>query len=196
MAKPTDMAKDELKVCVIGGSAGSLEVLLDFLPAVKLDCALVIVLHRRLGDDMMLEELIASRVGFPVLEVNDKTALENGKAYIAPADYHLLFETNGLLSLDISEKVFYSRPSIDVAFTSAAEAFGPNTSGILLSGANQDGALGLNVIRLSGGATAVQDPACAIFPAMPNYALETCADHERLTPSEMADFLSAHAKKD
>ncbi len=189
------MAKDELRVCVIGGSAGSLEVLLDFLPAVTPDCALVVVLHRRLGDDMMLEELIASRVGFPVPEVNDKTPLENGKAYIAPADYHLLFENDGVLSLDISEKVFYSRPSIDVAFTSAAEAFGANTRGLLLSGANQDGAFGLHAIRLAGGLTAVQDPACAIFPAMPKYALEACADHERLKPSEMADFLSAHAKK-
>jgi len=191
------MAKENLNVCVIGGSAGSLEVMLDFLPMVETPCcAMVIIIHRRLGDDMLLEELLGSRVPFPVCEVNDKTPLEKGKAYIAPSDYHLLFEKDGSLSLDISEKVLYSRPSIDVAFLSAADAFAKRTRGILLSGANQDGAEGLEAIRKAGGITAVQDPLEAIFPTMPKAALEIDDGHHILTVNEMADFVKDWPEKD
>ena len=191
------MAKEDLKVCVIGGSAGSLEVMLEFLPMVQEPCcALVIVIHRRLGDDMLLEELLESRVPFAVCEVNDKTPLENGKAYIAPADYHLLFEKDGSLSLDISEKVLYSRPSIDVAFFSAAEAFESRTRGLLLSGANHDGAAGLSAIRKAGGVTAVQNLTEAIFPAMPKAALDMDSQHQILTVNEMADFVKDWPEKD
>jgi len=161
------------KTIIIGGSAGSLDILLKVLPFIdKLTVALVIVLHRKNSDDMMLEELIGKKSSFPVVEVEDKIALEPGFIYVAPSDYHLLFEKNYLLSLDISEKINYSRPSIDVSFESAAEVFGPMLTGILLSGANSDGTEGLKTIKNFGGITVVQDPDTAEIPFMPNYAIQ------------------------
>ena len=159
------------KTIIIGGSAGSLDILLKVLPFVdKLTVALVIVLHRKSSDDSLLEELIAKKSAFPVVEVEDKIGLSPGFIYVAPSDYHLLFEKNFLLSLDISEKVNFSRPSIDVSFESAAEVFGPMLTGILLSGANSDGTEGLKTIKNHGGITVVQDPETAEIPFMPNHA--------------------------
>ena len=166
----------DLKVVVIGGSAGSLEVLLQILPKLSSanSFALAIVVHRKSGEDTALEELISVKSMLPVAEVEDKSPLLPGFIYIAPANYHLLFEKNKLLSLDISEKINYSRPSIDVSFESAAAAYGPNVVGILLSGANADGTEGLKAIKSAGGTTIVQDPSTAEMPFMPNHAA-TCA---------------------
>lgn len=162
------------KVVIIGGSAGSLEVLLKILPGLTAipSFALVIVLHRKSGEDATLEELIAVKTAIPVKEVEDKVLLEAGYIYIAPADYHLLFEKNGELSLDISEKVHYSRPSIDVSFESAADAYGQAVTAILLSGANADGTHGLKIVKEAGGATVVQKPESAEVPFMPANAIE------------------------
>src|SRR5688572_30214912 len=130
--------KVNYRVVVIGGSAGSLDVLLRLLKRLSgtPKYALVVVLHRKSGEDMTLEELVGLKTAMPVTEVEDKTPLKPGAIYIAPADYHLLFEKDGTLSLDISEKVNYSRPSIDVTLESAAEAYGKELLAILLSGAN------------------------------------------------------------
>ena len=162
------------KVVIIGGSAGSLEVLLKILPGLTAipSFALVIVLHRKSGEDTTLEELIAVKTAIPVKEVEDKVLLEAGYIYIAPADYHLLFEKNGELSLDISEKVQYSRPSIDVSFESAADAYGEAVTAILLSGANADGTHGLKIVKEAGGITVVQKPESAEVPFMPANAIE------------------------
>lgn len=171
------MEKDKIisgcKVVIIGGSAGSLEVLMKILPRLDhiKDFSLVIVMHRKGSEDTILEELIASKTNIPVMEVEDKVALLPGYIYIAPSDYHLLFEKNNLLSLDTSEKINYSRPSIDVSFESAAEAYGSSLVGILLSGANADGTEGLRIIKNAGGIIAVQDPETAEMPFMPNNAL-------------------------
>lgn len=171
------MEKEKLisgcKVMLIGGSAGSLDVLLRIVPYLQttLSFALVIVLHRRSAEDSTLEELIAVKATLPVREVEDKTPLLSGFIYIAPSDYHLLFEKNGLLALDTSEKVNYSRPSIDVAFESAVEAYGAGTVGILLSGANADGTAGLLAIKDAGGTIIVQEPESAEMPFMPENAL-------------------------
>lgn len=112
------------------------------------------------------------KTAIPVKEVEDKVLLEAGYIYIAPADYHLLFEKNGELSLDISEKVHYSRPSIDVSFESAADAYGQAVTAILLSGANADGTHGLKIVKEAGGATVVQKPESAEVPFMPANAIE------------------------
>ena len=161
------------KVLIIGGSAGSLEVLLKILPHLEIPSfAIVIVLHRKHTDDTTLEELIAAKTQIPVKEVEDKVALEAGNIYIAPSDYHLLFEKNQLLSLDISEKINYSRPSIDVAFESASDVYGKSLIGILLSGANADGTDGLIAIKKNRGTTIVQKPETADMPFMPNSAIE------------------------
>lgn len=172
------MEKNEInssaRVVIIGGSAGSLEVLLQIIPKLKplRNFSLVIVLHRKSTDDATLEELLALKTEIPVYEVEDKTPLLPGNIYIAPADYHLLFEKTGVLSLDISEKINYSRPSIDVCFESASEAFGKDVTAILLSGANSDGTDGLKAVKKNKGKVIIQDPKSASMPFMPKNAIE------------------------
>lgn len=183
------------KVVIIGGSAGSLEVLLKILPGLTAipSFALVIVLHRKSGEDTTLEELIAVKTAIPVKEVEDKVLLEAGYIYIAPADYHLLFEKNGELSLDISEKVHYSRPSIDVSFESAADAYGQAVTAILLSGANADGAHGLKIVKEAGGITVVQKPESAEVPFMPANAIENMEVDYILDTEGLLAFIRDHA---
>lgn len=161
------------KVLIIGGSAGSLEVLMRIFPRLSpnISYAIVIILHRKSSEDTMLEELFALKTDIPVKEVEDKTTLEPGFIYIAPSDYHLLFEKNSLLSLDISEKINFSRPSIDVSFESAAEVYGEALVGILLSGANADGTDGLIAIKKAKGKIVVQKPEDSKIPFMPRNAI-------------------------
>lgn len=169
-----DALNSGLKIVVIGGSAGSLEVLMQILPSLPLitSLAIVIVLHRKSGEDTTLEELIALKSVTPVMETEDKVRLLPGYIYVAPSDYHLLFEKDQSLSLDTSEKINYSRPSIDVAFELAAEAYGPKVTGILLSGANADGTKGLQSIKNNGGLVVVQQPETAEMDFMPRHAIE------------------------
>ena len=179
------------KVLIIGGSAGSLDVLLKILPHLEIPSfAIVIVLHRKHTDDTTLEELIAVKTIIPVKEVEDKLALEPGNIYIAPSDYHLLFEKNNLLSLDTSEKINYSRPSIDVAFESASDVYGKSLVGILLSGANADGTDGLIAIKNAGGTIIVQKPETADMPFMPNNAIEHTSPDYILEVEEILEFIS------
>jgi two-component system, chemotaxis family, protein-glutamate methylesterase/glutaminase len=191
------MEKDEvtsgLKVLIIGGSAGSLEVLLSILPGLQPlpGYAVVIVVHRKNSEDNTLEELFAIKSAIPVSEVEDKTPLMPGFMYIAPSGYHLLFECNGELSLDLSEKIHYSRPSIDVAFESAAQVFGSHLTAILLSGANADGAQGLVAVKDSGGTTVVQDPDTADMPTMPQSALDAVVPDFVLKTRQMLPFINS-----
>ncbi|GAB3566911.1 chemotaxis protein CheB [Spirosoma luteolum] len=161
------------RVVVIGGSTGSIEVLLQVLPALPapLPCTLIIVVHRRNTADSTLASLFTMRSAVPVNEVDDKDPVEAGHIYLAPADYHLLVETDHTFSLDDSEKVNYSRPSIDVTFESAAAVYGPALTGILLSGANADGTRGLAMIRQRGGLTLAQQPESAQVGFMPQQAI-------------------------
>lgn len=180
------------KVVIVGGSAGSLEVLMKVLPQLKpiSKFALVFVLHRKSAEDNTLEELIAMKTIVPVKQVEDKTPLLPGFIYVAPSDYHLLFETHHQLSLDTSEKVNYSRPSIDVSFESAAEVYGPSLTGVLLSGANADGAHGLRIIKQQGGTVVVQDPATAEMPFMPQSALNTVTPDFVFGVEELLHFIN------
>lgn len=159
---------------VIGGSAGSLEPLLHIvahLPA-HTKATIVVVVHRKASPDSILSELLATKTGLPVKEVEDKDAILPGHIYLAPPDYHLLFENRECFALDASEKVHYSRPSIDVTFESAAAVFGKDVVGILLSGANSDGAAGMAHIKKTGGYTMAQDPATAEVYYMPRQAIQ------------------------
>ncbi len=161
------------KAVVIGGSAGGLDVLLKVLPSLSTSFSftVIIVLHRKNSVDSTLESLLASRTKIPVKEVEDKDLISPGTIYIAPADYHLLIEPDLTFSLDDSEKVNYSRPSLDVTFESAADVFGPDLVGILLSGANADGTQGLVAVKKAGGTTVVQKPETAQTPFMPQQAI-------------------------
>ncbi|RIV19447.1 chemotaxis protein CheB [Fibrisoma montanum] len=158
---------------LIGGSTGSIDVLLNLLPALRppLTFALVIVLHRKSATDTSLADLFALKTSLPLQEVEDKDAILPGHIYLAPADYHLLIEHDGTFSLDDSEKVNYSRPSIDVTFESAADVYGSALTGILLSGANADGSAGLQAIKRAGGLTIVQHPDTAQVAYMPQQAI-------------------------
>ena len=155
-----DQIISEFKVLLIGGSAGSLEVLMKILPKLpKITAfAMVIVLHRKSAEDTTLEELIAMKTPTPVMEVEDKVLLQPGFIYVAPSDYHLLFEKNHLLSLDISEKIHYSRPSIDVAFESAADVFGDKLVAFLLSGENNEGTQVLLEVKKMNGFILFKSP--------------------------------------
>lgn len=179
------------KVLIIGGSAGSLEVLMELLPKLTFvpDFAIVLVLHRKSAEDSTLEELISYKTEIPLMDVEDKTPLRSGFIYIAPSDYHLLFETNDVLSLDTSEKINYSRPSIDVSFESAAEVYGPALVGILLSGANSDGTEGLLAIKRAGGSIVVQMPESAQMPFMPMNAIENTSPHYVLDVKGILNFI-------
>lgn len=187
------MEEDKIKVVIIGGSAGSLEVLMQVFPKLKpiTTFAIVLVLHRKSSEDNTLEELIALKTIIPVAEVEDKVMLQPGYVYIAPANYHLLFETNRTLSMDTSEKVNYSRPSIDVCFESAAATFGAALTGILLSGANSDGTNGLIAIQQAGGATIIQTPQSADMPFMPQTALNAMNPDLILDIDEITKFINS-----
>jgi len=179
------------QLLVIGGSAGSLEVLLQLFPQLPADwpLAMIIVLHRKNDNDTLLADLLSAKTILPVKDVEEKDMLLPGHIYIAPADYHLLIEPDGSLTLDASEKVNFSRPSIDVTFMSAAEVFGKRLCCILLSGANTDGAEGLQTVRELGGYTVVQDPAEAEVAFMPKHAISVTEVDEVLGVRGMVHFV-------
>ncbi|GAB2763384.1 chemotaxis protein CheB [Rhabdobacter roseus] len=168
------------RAVVVGGSSGSIEVLLHLLPALapRVPLVMIIVLHRKNSSDSTLLDILALKSALPLREVEDKDPIQPGNIYLAPADYHLLLEKQQLFSLDDSEKVNFSRPSLDVTFESAAEVYGPALVGILLSGANSDGTNGLTAIKKAGGVTVAQLPETAQAGYMPQYAiLHTVVDH-------------------
>lgn len=179
------------KVVIIGGSAGSLHVLMNILPNLpKLNSfALVIVLHRKSSDDLTLEELLKVKSEIPVKIIEDKIPFLPGFLYVVPSNYHLLFEKNDTLALDTSEKVNYSRPSIDVSFESAAEVYGRNMVGILLSGSNADGTEGVKAIQKSGGLIIIQNPESAEMPFMPKNAILHTKPDYILNTQEILNFI-------
>lgn len=176
-----------LKALVIGGSAGALEALMQILPQLRSDLnyAIIIVLHRRSFPGSTLADLLDMRCALPVVEIEDKMEMKNGVVYLAPADYHVLFEKNGLFSLDDSEKVNYSRPSIDVSFESAATCFALACAGVLLSGGNTDGTEGLAKFVAAGGLAFVQSPATALVDYMPQSAISNIPSAQVSTPEEL-----------
>lgn len=185
--------KKNCKLVLIGGSAGSLEVLMSILPKLKpiRSFAIVIILHRKSAEDSALEDLISSKSTIPLLKVEDKTRLKFGHIFVAPSDYHLLFEKNEHLSLDVSEKINYSRPSIDVSFESAALAFGSNCTAILLSGANSDGTNGLKAIQRENGIVILQNPANARMPFMLESALSSISTSYVLEVDEILKYINS-----
>jgi two-component system chemotaxis response regulator CheB len=161
------------RLLIIGGSAGSLQVIVAMLTALGKDYPMpvLVVLHRNGVFESSLEELLMIRTAQQIKEVEEKDFLRPGLVYVAPADYHVLLEQDRSFSLDYSERVNYSRPSIDVTFRSAAEVYGPGVIAVLLSGGNADGAEGMAYVKALGGYTIVQDPGTAEVPYMPQQAL-------------------------
>lgn len=162
-----------LRAIVVGASAGGVEALSLLLPALPagLKAAVLIVLHLPRDRPSLLSEIFALKCCLPVKEAEDKEPLRGGTVYFAPPDYHLLVEAGPCLALSIDAPVHYSRPAIDILFESAADVFGADLLGLVLTGANQDGAAGLRAIHLAGGVTAVQAPETAQAATMPQAAI-------------------------
>ncbi|MCP4757736.1 MAG: chemotaxis protein CheB, partial [Proteobacteria bacterium] len=139
--------------------------------------------------DDLLVRLLRESCRIAVKEAEDGEDIQPEVVYLAPANYHLLVEKNRTLSLSVDKDVNYSRPSIDVLFETAARSFGEKLVGVLLTGANKDGSLGLKTIREHGGLVVVQDPATAEAPIMPLAAIETTEADYILTIQKIADLL-------
>jgi two-component system chemotaxis response regulator CheB len=163
----------------IGASWGGLNAVGQVLADIpdEVDQPIVVAQHRHVDSyEGALGELLGHKIRRPVRDVEDKTPIERTNVYLAPPDYHLLVE-RGWFSLSVDARVQFARPSIDVLFESAADAYGPAVIGIILTGANEDGAAGLTRIKESGGVAIVQDPAGAERRAMPDAAIAaTVAD--------------------
>ncbi|MBV9962017.1 MAG: chemotaxis protein CheB [Parafilimonas sp.] len=179
------------KMIVIGGSAGSLNIVLKIVAALPVTTYLsvVIIMHRKNDNESVLSNLLSARTNLIVKEVEDKEDIAGGCIYLAPADYHLLLENKNMFCLDISEKVHHSRPSIDVTFESVAEVIGDKAVAVLLSGANADGADGLHKIKQAGGYTIVQDPASAEVGYMPQQAIDQMQPDKILNGDDIGDFI-------
>ncbi|WP_145857987.1 chemotaxis protein CheB [Pedobacter suwonensis] len=177
---------------IIGGSAGSLDVLLEIFPALRKDIRfpIVLVVHRKASNESLLTDLLKSRTTLAVGEAEEKEFLAQGKVFIAPADYHMLIEEDRSISLDYSEKINYSRPSIDVTFQSAAEVFKEKLVCILLSGSNSDGVEGLKCVNSFGGKAVIQNPDTAIMPYMPQQAALNVVPNVILDSRDMADYIN------
>lgn len=181
-----------VKALVIGGSAGSLDVIIKILERLpeNLSIAIIIILHRKNSFDSSLTLLLDSKSSVKVREAEEKEPILSGMVYLAPADYHLLVERDHTFSLDSSEKVQYSRPSIDVTFQSAADVYGRSLAALLLSGANSDGSKGMLAIANSGGITVVQNPISADVGFMPKSAILTTVVDYILETKDLSDFVN------
>ncbi|GAB2861424.1 chemotaxis protein CheB [Pseudoduganella ginsengisoli] len=164
----------QFEAAVIGASAGAVSALLEILPGLPPDVPVpvVVVVHMLRGRSSQLADLFASRLDVRVVEAEDKQDVAPGAVYFAPADYHLSVENDATFSLSNEPLHIFSRPAIDFAMQSAADAYGPALVGILLTGASHDGAEGLAAIGAAGGLTVVQDPQQAQSPVMPGAALK------------------------
>lgn len=180
---------------VIGTSLGGTHALRLLLPALPPDfpAPLTVVLHRGKDSDESLIHFLQKNCRLPVMEAQDKTMLAPGHVYVAPADYHLLAEGDHF-ALSIEATVSYARPSIDVLFESAAQAWGQAVIGVILTGAGRDGAQGLAAIKRHGGLTIVQAPATAERGDMPNAALATGKVDEVLPLDEIASYLISRCR--
>lgn len=179
------------KIIVIGCSKGGFTALTQLLQPIPKDFPnpILVVQHRQKYDKTSLEELLQHRLQLKVKQADEKEKLEGSVIYIAPPDYHLLLEGDYTLSLSSDQLVNYSRPSIDVLFETAAEAAKEKLIGIILTGANGDGAFGIKIIRMNGGTTIAQDPSSAECGIMPEMAIKTGNVQKILTIPGITSFL-------
>lgn len=182
---------EKKEIIIFGGSAGSIDVLMRILPFIPKDFPLpiVVVVHRKLTVENLLEGLFQSRCDINIVEVEDKMPMKAGFVYLAPAGYHLLIEKDHTFSLDYSEKVNYSRPNIDVAMQSIVDVFHEKVIGILLTGANDDGAKGMKYIKDAGGLTITQSAESSSMHTMPEAAENIMKPDQILSPEEILKFI-------
>lgn len=180
---------------VIGASAGGVEALGQLLPALprSLSVPIAVVLHLPPQRPSLLVEVFAPKCLCPVQEAADKEPLRAGHIYFAPPDYHLLIDQGPQFALSADAEVLFSRPSIDVLFESAADLYGPRLAGVILSGANEDGADGVRAIHKAGGIIMVQEPGEASVRTMVDAALKAADVDGVLTLKEMTTLMQTLA---
>jgi len=178
-------------IVVVGTSYGGLAALQELLPRLAPDFALpvVVVQHRRKDADDGLCEFLERHSPLPLGEPNDKDAIEPGRVYLAPRDYHIFVEGDHF-SLSTDPLVGFARPCIDVLFESAADSYGARAVGVVLTGASRDGAKGLARIKEAGGLAVVQDPEGAASRAMPEAAVAATRVDRVLALGGIAPFLN------
>ena len=185
------MSGDRADAVVVGASAGAMQALSRILPALPADYPIpvLVVVHIPADGSDLLAPLFQAKCRMVVKEAEDKEPILPGFVYFGPSDYHLLVEADRTVSLSADEPVLYSRPSIDVLFESAADAYSAGLVGVILTGANEDGAAGLRAIAAVGGVALVEDPAAAFAPTMPSAALELCAEAQSMSLDAIAAYL-------
>jgi two-component system chemotaxis response regulator CheB len=178
------------RIAAIGSSLGGFHALRTLLRDLPKDFPLSIAIaqHRSIDDSESFADLLGVQSAMPVCEVEDKDELRPGCVYLCPANYHLLVERN-YLSLSADPPVLSARPSIDILFASAADAWGPSAIGVLLTGMSRDGTEGLKKIKQHGGLAVVQDPATAEGPLMPAAAISAVTIDKILPLEQIAAFL-------
>jgi two-component system chemotaxis response regulator CheB len=178
---------------VLGGSAGGTELMSALLTALPADfpLALLVVSHLPPDAPSYLLETLRYRCKLPVVEPDSGETVVAGRVHVAPPGYHMLVDDDRTIALSLDSSVRFSRPSIDVLFESAAHVYGSGLLGILLSGANDDGVHGLEVIRAMGGVAWVQDPQTASSATMPRAAIARGAVDDVFSPTIMAQRLAA-----
>lgn len=180
-----------IEAVAIGTSAGAIEALSKVLPPLPADypIPIFVVVHLPPDRESVVAELFQSKCNLRVKEAEHTEVIEGGTVYFAPPDYHLLVERNRHLSLSSEEQVLFSRPSIDVLFETAADAYRETLLGIVLTGANSDGAEGLRAIAEAGGTVVVQRPESALASAMPEAALKANPQAQPLDLNEISEYL-------
>ena len=188
---------EKKEMIIIGGSAGSIEVLFQILPLLPKNFPLpvMVVVHRKLVEQNLLEGVLQSKCIIKVTEAVDKMPIQKSTVFLAPAGYHLLIEKDFSFALDSSEKVKYSRPNIDVSMHSVAQVYKNKAIGVLLTGANEDGSYGMKKIHDAGGSTIVQSPETALIPVMPEGALKLFKPDKIARPDEIAKLLMEYAAR-
>jgi two-component system chemotaxis response regulator CheB len=188
-----EAAARPIEAVVIGASAGGFEALLRLLPPLPAGYRLpiAIVLHLPDHTESRLAELFGHKLAVPVREARDKEPIEAGVVYFAPPGYHLLVEADRSFSLSGEERVNFARPAIDLLMLTAADVYGARLCGIVLTGANFDGAAGLAGIRIAGGLAVVQDPATAELATMPAAAIRRMAPDLILPLADIGALLLA-----
>lgn len=183
------MSSGKTEVVVIGGSSGSIPVIKGIIEALPADFAIpiVVIIHRLKNVESTLKAILSDTR--EIREPEDKEPILKGNIYLAPQNYHLLMEADHTFSMDYSELVNYSRPSIDVSFMSLADIYNSGVLGIVLTGANNDGAQGLKQILANGGRGIVQDPTTAEYPLMPQEAIKINPGAEIQTPENIVHIL-------
>ena len=192
MGDDTPRRRCPFDLVVVGSSWGglsALKVILEGLPA-DFDVPLAIAQHRGTESSEVMVRLLQNHTALTVVEASDKDPVEAGHVYVAAPDYHLLLEP-GSFALSTEGVVSHSRPSIDVLFESASDAYAERLLGVILTGANDDGSAGLRKIRNAGGVTVVQDPATADRREMPDAAIAAVPDAKVLPLEAIAGFLAS-----